>query len=209
MSATTTHYRAVHPLAVASVVLGGLSILTAAHWMLAILPLAGMFLGWRAMVKIDSAPNDWIGHNLALTGICLSLGFWVIGFGWWTLAKHSGVPFGYTPIHYDTLQPDPNMPTMPIPQTALDMQDKKVYLQGFMQPRRQQVGIKEFILTPATADCPFCIPNPKPTEMVRVILQGDLTAAYTTHRVSVAGRFRVEPDDPSGVPYAIEADVFR
>jgi hypothetical protein len=209
MTVAPTPYRAVHPLAVASLVLGGLSILTAAHWSLALLPLAGIFLGWRALKKIQSAPNEWIGRELALAGIWVSLGLWAIGYGMLYFGPRSKVPYGYTPIHYETLQPDPNVPTMPIPQSALDMQDKKVYLQGFMQPRRQQAGIKEFILTPATADCPFCIPNPKPTEMVRVILQGDLTAAYTTHKVRVAGRFRVEPDDPSGVPYAIEADYFK
>ena len=86
------------------------------------------------------------------------------------------------------------------------MQDKKVYIKGYMQPRRQQTGIKEFILCPSNGDCQFCIPNPKRTEMMRVILPGDMETYYTTHLIGVAGRLRVDPDDLSGIPYALEAE---
>ena len=45
-------YRALCPPAVASVVLGALSILTALHWALAAVPLVGIGLGWRAVRRI-------------------------------------------------------------------------------------------------------------------------------------------------------------
>jgi hypothetical protein len=112
-------------------------------------------------------------------------------------------------VSYETLQPDPAKPTEPIPQTAIDMQDRKVYIKGYMQPRRQQTGIKDFILCPTNGECPFCTPNPKRTEMIRVTLQGDLETTYTTHPISVAGRFRVDPDDPSGIPYGLDAEILR
>ena len=78
-----------------------------------------------------------------------------------------------------------------------------------MQPRRQQTGIKEFILCPTNGECPFCNPNPKRTEMIRVVLQGDLETVYTTHPIGVGGRFQVDPGSPSGIPYSLEADYLR
>lgn len=205
----TPQYRALCPRAMASVAVGALSILTALHWLLAFVPLVGIGLGLRARRQIRQAPTEWTGDGLAQLGIGLSLGFWMIGYGWLIFAGGSGVPYGYQRITYEMLQPDPNMPADPIPQTALDLQDKRVFVKGFMKPRRQQTGIKEFILCPVTGQCPFCIPNPKPTEMIRVVLQGDLETTYQTYQIGVGGQFQANPNDPGGIPYTIEADVLR
>lgn len=198
-------YRALNPLAVTSVVLGALSILTAMHWGFAVIPLAGIIVGWVAWKQIRKAPEEWIGETLVQIGVGLSLLLWIIGYGWLIFAKSSEIPYGYQPVTYEMLQPDPLKPTEPIPQSALDMDDKKVYLRGFIQARRTVTGIKEFILCPTNADCPFCIPSPKPTEKIRVILQGDLEATYTTHEIGVAGRFRINRNDVGGIPYELDA----
>jgi hypothetical protein len=205
----TARYRALNPLAVTSVVLGALSVVTALHWALAVVPAAGIIVGWRAWKQITRAPEEWTGLTLTRVGIGLSVVFWLFGYGWLILARASEVPFGYQRVSYEDLQPDPTKPTEPVPQSALDMQDRKVYLEGYMQSRRTLTGIKEFVLQPANGECPFCIPNPKPTEKIRVSLQGDLEATYTTHLVRVAGRFRVDAGDPSGIPYGIEADILQ
>jgi len=206
---TATVYRAIHPLAVTSVVLGALSILCALAWFLVVIPLAGGLIGWLALKQIRKALDAWTGEELALLGIGLSIGLGLLGCCRLLFVRAVEVPYGYTRITYEMLQPDPNTPTEPIPQSARDMEDKKVFVQGYMQPRRQQTRIKEFILCPSSGDCPFCTPKPTRTEMIRVLLQGDLETGFTTRLISVAGRFRVEPDDPSGVPYAIEADYLR
>ena len=52
-------YRALSPWAVASVVVGALSIVTAFHWLLAMVPLAGIALGWRALRNIRDASAEW------------------------------------------------------------------------------------------------------------------------------------------------------
>jgi hypothetical protein len=202
-------YRAMTPSAVVSVVLGSLSILTAFSWFLVILPLVGIGLGWRALRQIRAAPEEWTGRRVARLGVGLSVGFWAIGYGWLIFARTSEVPYGYQRLSYEVLQPDPVAAAEPIPQAAQDMQDKRVFVKGYMQPRRQQTGIREFILCPTNGDCPFCTPNPKRTEMIRIVLQGDLETIYTTHQVGVGGRFQVDPKDPSGVPYTIEADYIR
>jgi len=42
-----------------------------------------------------------------------------------------------------------------------------------------------------------------------VSLQGDLEATFTTHLIGVAGRFRVDANHPSGIPYGLEADYLH
>ena len=204
-----TRYRAIDPLAVVCVIFGFLSALTALNWWMAVIPAIGIILGLCSRRKIRRAPDVFAGLGLAKLGICTSVVLWVIGYGWLMFHKVSEVPYGYAEIKYETLQPDPNQPTQPVPQSALDMQDKKVFVHGYMQPRRQQTRIKEFIICPTQGRCPFCTPDPKPTEMIRVTLTGDLEANYTTRRVGVAGRFRVDLNDPSGIPYAIETEILR
>jgi hypothetical protein len=169
----------------------------------------GRLVGWKAMQRINAAPDEWTGRELAMLGMGLSIFCWIVGYGWLIFDTSSEKPAGYEWITYDKLQPDPNMPAEPIPQTALDMQDKRVYIKGFMKARRQQTGIKEFVLCPSNGECPFCNPDPKPTEMIRVILQGDMQTNFTTHQIGVGGRFQVDQADSSGIPYAIEAVYIR
>ena len=204
-----TRYRALCPLAVPSVVVGALSIVTVFSWYLALVPLVGIGLGWQAQRRIRRAPDECTGLGLARLGIGLSVGFWILGYGWLLYAGVRDVPYGYDLISYNTLQPDPNVPTEVVPEAALDLHEKKVFVKGYMQPRRQQTGIKEFILCPSTGECPFCIPNPKRTEMIRVVLQGDLEAFYTTHLIGVGGQLQVDPDDFDGYTYTLEADCLR
>jgi hypothetical protein len=204
-----SRYRALHPLAVVSTVVAGLSIITALHWALAVVPLVGILLGWAALRQIRKAPDEWTGLRLARIGMIGSAAMMLLCLLFLACRTVTEVPPGYQRLSYDDLQPDPSKPTEPIPQTARDLNDAKVFVQGFMQSRRQLTGIKEFILQPASGECAFCIPSPKPTEKIRVILQGDLEAAYTNHLISVTGRFRVDPTDPSGIPYAIEANDLK
>jgi hypothetical protein len=204
-----TRYRALNPLAVTCTVLGALSIVTMLHWALAVVPLAGIVVGWIAWKQIRKAPDEWIGATLVKVGVGLSAALWLFGYAWLIFARASEVPYGYARITYAMLQPDPMKPTEPIPQTAIDMNDKKVYMQGYMQSRRTLTGIKEFILCPTNGDCPFCTPSPRPTEKVRVVLQGDLEATYTTHLIGVAGRFRIDPNDANGIPYVLDADYLH
>ncbi len=201
-------YRALCPSAAGSVVLGTLSIATAFHWLLGALPLAGIYLGWRAVRTVRAAPAEWTGDGLARLGIGLSAAFWLIGYGWYFTADVRSVPFGYQRIGYESLQPDPNNP-IELPEAAIDLQDKKVFIRGFMQPRRQHAGIKDFILGAASGDSSYGIRDPLPTEMIRVILQGDLETRFTTRQIGVGGRLQIDWTDPSGIPYAIEADCLR
>lgn len=202
-------YRAVSRMAVASVVLGGLSLLTLFGWLFALIPLGGLILGWAARRIILDNPEELTGLGLAHGGIAICLAFGGMGLGWLIYNYFEPVPFGYQLVQYEEFQPDRNVPGQVIPPGIYELQDKKVFVRGYMAPSRRMLNLKEFILCPALPDCSFCIPNPQKTEMILVKLTGDLRTDFTTRMVRVGGRLKVDPDSPNGIPYTIEADYLR
>jgi hypothetical protein len=201
-----SRYRALCPLAVTSVVIAALSWMTVFHWGFVAVPLAGVIFGWVALRQIRKAPDELAGRAASLIGLIGSAALGIVGLTFFATGYTSEVPFGYTRLNYEDLQPDPSKPTEAAPETAVNMDDKKVFVKGFMQTPRQRTHIKEFIMNPCSGECPFCIKSPKRTEMIRVILPGDLEAEYTTRQIGVAGRFHVDVNDPGGIPYSIEAE---
>ncbi len=207
-------YRALSRAAVISLVCGLASFLTVVNWFFALAPIVGIVSGAMAVRRIRRAPNELTGMSMARAGVWLSVIFWTLGYGVLIFARVKEVPYGYKRITYEMLQPDPNVAGERVPPAVYDLQptvnqDKKVFITGYISPTRQQVGLKGFILCPALANCPFCNPKLKPTEMIRITLSGDLTTDYTTHLIRLGGRFRVDPNAPGGVPYHIEADYLR
>ncbi len=194
-------YRAIDPLAVLSAALGGLSILTMFSWWLALIPAASVAVGWLALGRIHGAPNERTGLRLAKGGMLAAGLLWLFGCAWLVFVQVSEVPFGYQTVTFEKLQPAPGEL---IPDLAREMEDKKVFIKGYMRSGRRLAGIKDFTLFPNNSDCPFCSPNPKPTEKIRIALQGDLDTAYTSHEIGVAGRFRVDPSN--AIPYSLEVD---
>jgi hypothetical protein len=123
-------------------------------------------------------------------------------------------PRGYEELTHGALQPDPSVPGEQIPPKAYDsqydeFQGNRVGIRGYMAPTRQQFGLRQFVLCPSIPNCAFCTPNPKPTEMIVVRLEGDLRARYTTHEIRVGGKFRVDDTFPNGVAYYLDADYLQ
>ena len=204
-------YRAVSPAAVVSLALGVLSWLTVWHWALGLIPGVGILLGYLALRRIAKLPDELTGRGMALGGLILSVVLGVLGYGALAVAKAREFPPGYELLSHRDLQPDPNVPGQQIPPKAYDSQyvpqrDNRVGVKGYMAPTRYQTGMKQFILCPAIPRCRFCTPNPKPTEMILIRLEGDLEARYTDHEIRVGGKFRVDDTAPGGVPYQLDAD---
>ncbi len=207
-------YRTLSAMAVASLAFGVLSSLTVLHWTVGLIPAVGVLLGYLALRRIAQVPEEMTGRGLAFSGLILSVVFGTFGCTVLAVAKAREFPSGYDELTYRDLQPDSNVPGERIPPKAYDSQyvplrDNRVGIKGYMVPTRYQAGLKQFILCPSISNCGFCTPNPKPTEMVLVRLQGDLEARYTTHEIKVGGKFRVDEASPFGVPYRLDADYLR
>ena len=202
-------YRAVSRVAMASLACGVLSILTAFHWFLAVFPVTGIVLGRTALLQIKGNSLELVGRSLAWTGVLLSALFWTFGYARLMFAEFSRAPFGYTHVHYPDLQPNPNRASEKIPPAIYEYQNKRVYLEGYIEAGRQQWKLKQFRLCPEIAQCPYCTPDPSPTEVILVVLEGDLTTDYTTHSIGVGGRLYINPQSASGLPYTLKADVLR
>jgi hypothetical protein len=202
-------YHSLSAAAVFSLVFGVLSSATFLGWTLAFIPILAIALGWWALWRIGRTPEEITGTDLAKYGIILAVVFWIGGYSWLLMQTVSAVPFGYTAVTYAELQPDPKVPDELVPQSARDLDDKKVFIKGYISPTRQQTRLKRFILCPTNGVCQFCIPNPKRTEMIRVTLTGDLMTDYTTRLIGIAGRLHIDEKDPTGVPYQMDVDDLR
>jgi hypothetical protein len=202
-------YRAMSRAAVWSAVLGAASILTAVHWVVVLIPLAGIFLARSAKRRIRKAPEELTGMGLAQAGMGMSIVFGILGCGWLISAGVARVPDGYDEIDYTMLQPDPDVRGQAIPPEAFDLHDKRVFVEGFMLPGRSPSGLNRFVLCPPVPNCNFCTKDPKPTEMIRITLEGDLVTDYTIHPIHVGGTFEVDPNPIDGLPYRMKVDYLR
>lgn len=206
---STARYRAMSRAAVWSAVLGAASVLTAVHWVVALIPLTGLFLGFSAKKRIRKAPEELTGMGLARAGMWLSIVFGVLGYGWLISARAARVPDGYDEIRNEALQPDPHVKGETIPPKAFELQGKRVFVEGYMLPGRSPSRLKRFVLCPRISNCNFCTVDPKPTEMILIALQGDLVTDYTIHLVQLGGTFEVDPNPLDGLPYRMKVDYLR
>jgi hypothetical protein len=195
-----TGYRWLNPWAVASVFFGLLSLLTVLGWKLAVVPLIGICLGVLALRQIGRAGEEMLGYRVAVAGIGLSVLMWGVGYGRLFYVYRTQAPPGYRAISYEDLEPDPNNPDEVIPQLAFDLVDSRVFLKGYMYPGRQQTGITSFLLCRDDGVCSYCKPNPDPTDLVQINLVTGLEANYTTHLISLGGKFSVVNEDSGDEP---------
>jgi len=187
-------YRAVSPLAVASLALGLLSPLAFLEWVFGMVPLVGLLLGLLAVRQVRLRRRELTGLPLALGGVILSAVMLPAGWGWLYYVYRTEVPEGYTRIHYDLFRPTEEDPTLP-PQAAFALDNQKVFLKGYMMPPdRTSEGLREFILCRDNGDCCFG-GQPKVYDMVQVTMPPNAKAAYNTYPRKVVGTFRIYLDE--------------
>ena len=210
-------YRVVNPLAVTSLALGVLSLLTMFSWFFLVIPVAAIIFGWAALAKMARLPGQYTGGRLAVAGILSAVVLWIFGMGYMAFVAGAEVPLGYTRVTFTQMQPDPDTPGEVIPPEILDLQfdetsmdKKRVFIKGYIFPGRQTIGLKEFILVPSQSHCKFCSRQLKSTEMVSVKLEGDLQTNYRTGIISIGGKLTVDKAEAAkplgGLPYRIDAN---
>ena len=173
-------------------------------WLAAILPLAAIYFGLKALGQIDRLPEEYTGRRLAQTGIGLGAGLGILLSGC-LIFGNSEVPHGYQPLNYADLEPNQNQA---VSDAARKLSDNKtrVYIRGYMLPGKRQTGLKEFSICRTSDMCRFQTAITKASDLIRVNISNDLTMDYTTHQIGVGGIFRVDADAPGNTHYYIDAD---
>ena len=205
-------YRALSSLAVISLIVALLSVLTLFDWFWLVLPVCGILLGLCAWRKVKSRPAELTGLALAKAAVAISVLFLFAGPSWLTYEFLHEVPEGSEPIAYTMLQPDLTVPGEKIPPAALALDGKRVFIKGFVFPGKQKEGIKTFVLVRDQGDCCFG-GNPKLTDRIQVTLNDPLRLKFHTRLHGVAGIFHVKPaqavEGIGGVYYQLDADYLH
>ncbi len=208
---TYEQYRALSTAAVASLIVGMLSVLAVLDWPLVAIPVVGVTLSTVALLKVKRHSDELTGAGLASAGLALSLFFLVVGPTRLTYVYLTEVPDGYARTSYAELQPDPKQPAQLVPPSALALEGKKIFIKGFVYPGRQIDGIREFLLVRDRGDCCFG-GDPKITERILVKLTPPLKLSYSPRQHKLGGTFHVEVQDKAidgargGVFYHLQAD---
>jgi hypothetical protein len=204
-------YRALSTSAVASLIVGLLSVLAILDWTLVAIPLIGIPLGVFALVKIRRHADELTGRGLARAGLAASLFFAVAGPAHLTYDYVTEVPEGYARVSYAELQPDETQPGQRVPPQALALEGKKIFIKGYVYPGREKDGIQKFLLVRDQGQCCFG-GNPKITDRILVTLDDPLRLTYSSRIHKLAGKFHVEiqnsaiDDARGGVFYHLQAD---
>ena len=199
-------YRAISLWAVLSVVCGAATVTMISGWPLAVLPLAAIYFGMKALGQIKRAPEEYTGQRLAQVGIGLGAGLGIL----LSVLSFFGneVPPGHQVLDWASLEPDPKNKTEIVPPKALELSDKKtkVYVRGYILPGRRQLRLTAFSICRTSDQCSFAQKTNRPIDLIHIELTGDRTINYTTHQIGIGGIFRVDLQPLNGTPYSIQAD---
>ncbi len=206
-------YRELSMLAVASLVLGLVSITALLFTRLILIPLVGLLCGWRALHVLRERPSEMTGRPLAMIGTCLSAAM-LVGSG--SLAAYTyltEVPAGYTRISWLELQPDEQRPDLPVSPASLELDGRKVFVKGYIYPDNTSGQVKRFVLVPDMGTCCFG-GQPKLTDMIEVTLQGDRRVSYSYRKQRLGGTLKVDTRKKpvsglDGVYYQLDADYLK
>ena len=194
-------YRALSSAAVAAFVFGLLSLTALMDYWLAVVPIVGIIWGLIALRQVRARSAELTGRGLALCGLALSSVLLFAGPARVYYGEMSVLRPGESLISYEALQPDPKVTGELVPQSALDLNAKKVVIKGFVYAGSQSEGIKKFVLVRDAGTCCFGT-NPKVTDRIVVDLAVPGGMVYTKQVVNVAGVFHVSPDQAPGVGVA-------
>jgi len=179
----------------------------------------GAFLGAIAFIMgvvgaraIRRYPTEYTGVRLARSGMIGGVFLAIVGSTSASFTYTTEVPEGYSRVGFWELQPDPDMPELPIAPKAIDLTGKPIFIKGYMHPGVASMGkVDHFILVPDMGTCCFG-GQPKPTDMIEVFIpEGKERVAYSPRRIKLAGTFLLA-DRPiqslglNNVWYHMEAD---
>jgi hypothetical protein len=206
-------YRSLSGLAVTALIVGVLSVTAFAWRPMLLVPIAGVVLGVLAVVKIRREPEYYTGKSLAVIGIILSLFAGTTAGAMHSILGALEVPEDYEEITFWQLQPRDDPADTAIPQSALELDGRRVFVKGYVFPGTRRTDLKTFVLVPDMKTCCFG-GNPKATDMIEVTLADPLRVDFAYQRRGLGGTFHVHRERKAGVEskqvyYELEADYLK
>lgn len=207
------NYRPVSSLAVCSLVLGLLSLIGIFLWIMLPVALLSVVLGGIAILSIRRWKGEYTGTGVAIAGIFFGSVTLVAGTLVQVHAFKHEVPEGYTRISFikdisakDFVTDRHGAKVHPEVEAIVG---KKVFFKGFVFPTDKSSGLTSFLLLKDSKECCFG-GKPDLKDKVGCVMQGGKTTNYMAGRVSVAGTFRINPkfhEDALEALYMLDCEI--
>lgn len=175
----------------------------------------GTVTGLIVVRQIRKAEGELGGLVVAKSGLWLSLLFLLSGSTLHAYTYATEVPEGYQRVSFNWLskeQPQPTPEGPKVTPAVAELDQKPIFIKGYMFPTRQETGLTEFVLVKDTGQCCFG-GNPKITDMIVVKFKDGMTVNHRPQTlVAVAGTFHAESVVQSGeltAIYSIDGTHFK
>lgn len=206
-------YRAVCASAIMAAIIGVLSLLAVAFVPMLVISGIGLTIGVYAILKIRRRPDELTGLVPAKFGAFLSAVTLFGGTAWHSYVYATEVPDGYSRISFHELQPESDNSKLAVSKRALEMNEKKVFVKGYVYPDERRTKIKQFVLVPDMGSCCFG-GQPKLTDMIQVTLRDPQRINFSYRRRKLGGVLRVDTQlkpvsGVNGVYYQLDADYVK
>lgn len=212
-------YRAISKGALLSVVFGVLALLSFSLFlyvmrmgcsiaMIAFFCVPGLILGATALMRIKSRPTELAGKIPATIGVFLCAAIFLGGIPMRVIMYMTEVPEGYQRVSFWELQPESDNSPMPVSQRALELNDQKVFIEGYIFPGDRSKNLKHFMLVRDLGTCCFG-KDPPITHKIEVELTGDQTVDWSYRLRKLGGILKVNPQaviTRQGAVFSLEAD---
>lgn len=193
------------------VLLGMGSFLT--EWLL-ILPLLGVVFAWLASRTIANSDGAYSGLKAARSVMVAAVVIIVSASSMHAYAYATEVPEGYQRVSFASDISQHGMKVVDgqveLPAQVQELQDKPIFVKGYMYPTKQMAGITSFLLCKDSGDCCFG-GTPKPTDMILVTMPKEKAVNFAAGLTAVAGKFTLangaQADGQSPV-YKIDGELF-
>jgi hypothetical protein len=167
----------------------------------------GVAVGTLTLWKLRRSGGEFGGHRLATTGLVASAFFFFAGIATHVYAYATEVPEGHYRVNFSKDISDKQFETVngqrQLHPAVAPLEGQKIYIKGYMWNTKIQTGLVEFILLKDNGKCCFG-GNPKPYDMMHIILKDGLTIDKMDGLVSVAGTLKCDVTSGHAV-YVVEA----
>jgi len=209
------HYKPIPVLSPTSLLLGLASMVVFVTAFGIIIGVVGTILGTICVLGTLRNRQETGGFRMTVTGLALSALAATYGSSKLVYDYQTELPPGFERVSFSNdiaekgLAYEKGKGSWTIHPEVAALNEKQIFLKGFMYPTRIKEGITEFILAKDNGECCFG-GEPKVTDMILVKLEKPLEVDFTDKRVSVAGTFQTNRNQSEGLTqiYELKASHF-